>query len=538
MDQHRTASQSKRKSDPSPAQVEEVNVLLRAGQLDKAGQRIATMQAAHGQPRAVLHLVALHHQASGRFRESLTLADRLIQMPGNPIGAHVLRSMSLISLNQLREGVLAAEELYAAHSSDPRAAICLATARHFNDDPAGCLSITEAWMDRLGDDGKLNSLHSWALEMLGRSEEAERAYYHTLEVAPQQTASWMHLVKMGCDVSSDALQASLRNKSLSLRERSGAAFALGEVLKRRGEHQAAFDSFERGNRMIGVPYDPEVPALFANRMINAFTRESIERVQSISDEEASPIFILGMPRSGSSLIERILSSQGKVTSLGESRSISGLVNQLPEITGFPFPQSMNGIDRRLARKLARQYLSQDGLEGNPVHFTDKSPGNLFFIGLIFCLFPKARVIHSRRNPLDTGLSCYFNNFGPDRCLFSYSLENIKAYTEAYQRMMTHWSSVLPGRILDVDYESVVTHGEDEMRRILDFCGLEWDDSCLNFHESDQSCFTASAHQVNKPLYTGSVGVWKKYEQQLAPLLPLMQGWDDPLASPSASRHAS
>lgn len=269
--------QSGHSAVPSYVQVEQVNALLRAGHLDQAAQRIAELRSVFGQGREVLYLTALHHQASGRFQDSLVLADRLVSMPGNPMEAQILRSMCLICMNQVKAGVMVAEEVHAANPTDPKAALSVATARHFNNDPEGCLEVTEAWLGCLSSDGKLNFLRSWALEMLGRKIEAEAAYLRTIIVAPYQTLAWLHLVKMGCNVSIRNLEETLADENLSLRERSGAAFALAEVLKRRGEYPAAIEVSERGDRMI-----------------KDFNKESIESKQEPSNFEESLAFVRDM----------------------------------------------------------------------------------------------------------------------------------------------------------------------------------------------------------------------------------------------------
>ncbi|MAE47403.1 MAG: hypothetical protein CMJ86_10985 [Planctomycetes bacterium] len=277
MTQQSPVKQSGLSAVPSYVQVEQVNALLFAGHLDQAAQRIADLRGIFGQVREVLYLTALHHQASGRFQESLVLADRLVKVPGNSTEAQILRSMCLICMNEVKAGVMAAEEVHAANPHDPRAAISVATARHFNNDPEGCLEVTEAWLGRLSADGKLNYLRSRALEMLGRKIEAEAAYLRTIIVAPSQTLVWLQLVNMGCNVPIGSLRESLVDENLTLRERSWAAFALAEVFKGRGEHHAALEASERGSRLI-----------------KEFNKESIDSVQESRGFEGSPTLVRDM----------------------------------------------------------------------------------------------------------------------------------------------------------------------------------------------------------------------------------------------------
>jgi hypothetical protein len=196
-----------------------------------------------------------------------------------------------------------------------------------------------------------------------------------------------------------------------------------------------------------------------------------------------------------------------------------LTSSLPELlqTPVPYPKAAELIDASNAKRVADHYLAalrERGLKADRV--VDKMPLNFLRVGLIATLLPNARIIHTRRDPMDTCVSCYFQHFARG-FHFSYDLANLGRYYREYERLMAHWHTVLPGRILDVQYETLIADQEAGIRKIIEFCGLEWDARCLAFHETDRQVRTASFWQVRQPLYASSVGRWRHYEKHLGPL---------------------
>jgi hypothetical protein len=236
------------------------------------------------------------------------------------------------------------------------------------------------------------------------------------------------------------------------------------------------------------------------------------------------IFILGMPRSGSTLIEQILASHRNVVAGGELRTLTQAIKSCCDRTGASFPQAAQGWTEDDFNWIGTNYLRQlgalasDSAKPGPVHrVTDKKPGNFRNVGLIRLLFPNARIIHTRRNPVDTCLSCFSLLF--ETIEFSYDLRELGRRYRAYDRLMAHWNSVLPaGSMLEVDYEKVVDDTEFEVRRLLTFCGLDWHPDCLAFHQTSRSVRTASAAQVRQPIYRSSVKRWRPSDGRLRPLL--------------------
>jgi len=231
------------------------------------------------------------------------------------------------------------------------------------------------------------------------------------------------------------------------------------------------------------------------------------------------ILITGMPRSGTSLVEQVLDCHNSVCGAGELMEIGNAVAEIGFRVDAPVPsiEQFKSVGRDFLNRISEDYLAKlESLSLAEDRVTDKMPGNFMWLGLIQLLFPRARIIHTRRNPLDTCLSCYFTDFNGVH-EYAYDLEDLGHYYCEYDRIMRHWHDVLDIQLLEVDYEELVTDLEGVSRRMLEFCELNWDAKVLDFHNSGRLANTASYLQVRNPIYTSSIGKWKRYDSHLAPL---------------------
>lgn len=310
---------------------------------------------------------------------------------------------------------------------------------------------------------------------------------------------------------------------LPLTKRPYIHFALAKALEDCGDHPSAFAHLTIGNtiKRRQVPYDEQSVRQRFRQVAARFDRSLIERLSGDGDSSAAPIFVVGMPRSGSTLIEQILASHPQVCGAGELRDFE-IAEQIVFTAGsrpVAFPEYVPGIDSAALRRLAQIYLSRlPALGEGQLRVVDKALPNFTKIGLIRLILPNARIIHTMRDPVDTCLSCYSKLFTLGQP-FTYDLAELGRYYRMYTEMMSHWRSVLPqGAMLEVSYEDVVDDLEGQARRLLDYCGLPWDDRCLSFHTSGGVVRTASVAQVRQPLFRTSLQRWRKYEANLGPLL--------------------
>ena len=319
----------------------------------------------------------------------------------------------------------------------------------------------------------------------------------------------------------EAAAAAARNSGLSLPDKKAIAlhFALGKGYDDSGDHAKAFPHFLEGCRLkrATFDYDAQEVSRHFDAVMRAFDRTTLERLRGSGEASPVPIFVLGMPRSGTTLTEQIIASHPDVHGAGELPDLLAIAQRT--LGGEAFPQNMQALDRAQLTAWGADYVA--GLQQRAPqarHITDKMPANFFVVGLIHLMLPNARIIHVNRNPVDTCLSCFTRLFNRKQNQ-TYDLAELGRYYVDYARLMAHWRNVLPaGAFLEVRYEDIVADQEAQARRMLAYCGLEWDDACLDFHKHKRSIRTASVTQVRQPIYSSSVERWRAYEKFLGPLL--------------------
>ena len=325
-----------------------------------------------------------------------------------------------------------------------------------------------------------------------------------------------------CNESIDRLNKILRSNGLTHDLRQKLQFALGSAYDKMHLYDKAFEAYTAGNRLIKITYDPAESQKVLDRYIKLWGRDLLKSLRTAgrSEKKPQPVFIVGMPRSGTSLLEHMLASHPLVTACGEQQLITNLTAALPSLlkTATTYPECIREAEKESFPVMAEWYLDEIGriLNADSIIATDKAPLNFWHLGFVQLLFPDAKILHCVRNPLDCSLSNYFQNF-TGRLSWASDLASLGDYFRKYQRLMQHWNAVLDVGILDVRYENMVTRAEETCREVLDFCGLPWDDRCLRHHETDRPVVTASYGQVFKPLYNTSIDRWKNYDQHLAQL---------------------
>jgi tetratricopeptide (TPR) repeat protein len=366
------------------------------------------------------------------------------------------------------------------------------------------------------------------LKEQGRFDEAVAHYGHAIALKPDYGEAHLSRAEIKSfqpgDADLEALQTLAQRADLPADKAPYIHFALAKALDDVGDYCRAFEHLRTGNRLKRhqIHYDEKSALELFERVSSVFDSSLFERFGQAGDPSSRPIFILGMPRSGSTLLEQILAGHPQIHAAGEVTALEqmewgGIFNSSdPPLS---YPESIPKLDREAFRRFGQTYLSRlPKVSPEKLRIVDKLPGNFLRIGLIRLILPNARIIHTVRNPIDTCLSCYSKlfTFG---LYFTYDLAELGRYYRAYSNLMDHWRSVLPREsILDVSYEDVVDDLEGQARRLIDYCGLPWDDRCLNFHETGRHVKTASSVQVRRPLYRTSVERWRRYEAGLRPLL--------------------
>jgi tetratricopeptide (TPR) repeat protein len=366
-----------------------------------------------------------------------------------------------------------------------------------------------------------------ALKTLGRQQEAIDSYRTAAEVSPSFGDAYWSLANLKTYRLTDDEITSMRGAeaaaSTRLVDRYHLCFALGKAFEDRCAYAESFGFYERGNALkkAEIRYRPQPIERAARLQATVCTREFLAARQGVGCDRRDPIFIVGLPRAGSTLLEQILASHSKVEGTMELADIPRLVHQLQgrghDELNPPYPGVLAELTPDQFRRFGEKYIADTQVyrTGKPM-FIDKMPNNFRHLGLIHLILPNARFIDARREPM----ACCFSNFkqlfasGQE---FTYSIDDIARYYRSYVELMDHWDAVLPGRILRVQYEDVVADLEGNVRRLLDFCGLEFEPACVEFHKTERSIRTASSEQVRRPIFKEGLDQWRHFEPWLGPL---------------------
>jgi predicted Zn-dependent protease len=403
--------------------------------------------------------------------------------------------------------------------------------------------IHEQMLSEFPDNELLWLYYGHTHRVAGRLAEAVAAYRQSTQLKPQFGEAWFSLANLKTVRFSDediaAMQAQAARADLDDESRMHFEFALGKALEDQRVFTASFEHYARGNalRRARVLYEPEGFTRSVQRACALYTPEFFAARAGSGNPAPDPIFIVGLPRSGSTLLEQILASHSQVEGTRELPDIPGFALELGvlERAGKPptYPASVARLDREQLTALGDRYLAQarpHRVLGRP-RFVDKMPANLNHVGLIHLILPNAKIIDARRAPL----ACCFANFKQhfqSGVWFTYSLEDLGRYYRDYVHLMSHFDRVLPGRVHRVQYEDLVADLEGEVRRLLTYCGLPFEEQCLRFYETERVVQTVSSDQVRKPLYADAVDQWRNFEPWLG---PLKEALGDVASPPEAAR---
>lgn len=367
-----------------------------------------------------------------------------------------------------------------------------------------------------------------ALKECGQTDEAAQSYREALATEPASALAHKHLSYLVSHETPDgeirAMEALYARENIPSHDKMLLGFGLGKAYADLGEPDKAVDYFTSANRLkrAEYTYDPEDDAAVFKRIKAAYTPALFSRYASSGITDTTPIFILGMPRSGTSLVEQILASHPRVFGAGELKTLGKIAARftLDEMAAAALEET-EGVTAAF-KKAGEDYIREIRQISEAGFITDKMPHNFMQIGLIKLILPDARIIHCTRDSMDTCFSIYKHLFDGDDPLdvplkYAYDMDELGRFYNLYTDMMRHWHETLPGWIYDISYETLVADQAPETQKLLEFCGLPWDDACLSFHKTQRPVATASFSQVRQPIYTDSIGLWKAYAPHLAPL---------------------
>ena len=309
------------------------------------------------------------------------------------------------------------------------------------------------------------------------------------------------------------------NGDMSDIERSQMHFALGKAYEVKKDFDKSFKNYYEGNKVKKglIKYSSDDTTDNTKRILEFFNQENIQNLAKSSTSDRDPIFVLGMPRSGSTLVDQIISSHSKVDGTQELPNIIKIAAELNTNNQKNYPEVLRELDDSKLSKLGKDYISETAWARNSApFFIDKMPNNFIHIGLIKTILPNAKIIDTRRDPMDTCFSCFKQFFARGQ-LFTYSLEDLGNYYTDYIRAMNHWHNIYGKDIFTVHYDNVINKTEETIRELIDYCNLPFEQECLEFYKSSRPVKTPSAEQVRQPIYKSGLNYWKNYEEHLLPL---------------------
>jgi tetratricopeptide (TPR) repeat protein len=482
----------------------------------------------HPSDVAAIRMLAEVAARIGRYADARNLLERCLQLaPGFHAARHNL-AVVLHRDNKPREALEQIDCLLQAEPGSPgfrnlRAAILARIGEY-----SAALELYGQLLQQYPSQSKLWLSYGHALKTAGRQAEAVTAYRNAWRLEPAFGDACWSLANLktfrfeAADIA--AMRGQLDSAQLGHEDRLHFHFALGKAFEDGQAYADSFEHYAAGNRLrkAAVPYDPAGLSEQVRRSRALFTPEFFAARAGLGCQARDPVFIVGLPRSGSTLVEQILSSHPDVEGTMELPDVIGIVKDLSGRTRHSeptrYPEVLAGLDADDLRELGLRYLEQTRVQRKtqaPL-FIDKMPNNWAHVGLIHLMLPNARIVDARRHPL----SCCFSNFKQHFARgqnFTYSLDDLGRYYADYVALMTHFDSVLPGRVHRVIYERMVEDTETEVRRLLEYCGLPFNEACLRFYENDRAVRTASSEQVRQPINRDGIDRWRHYEQWLGPL---------------------
>lgn len=488
---------------------------------------ILTREPDHVEAARLLAGVAAHHK---RFRDAEVFLKKVLDIAPDHARAWLDLANVQREMDKFDEAVESARQVLRLAPDNAESHMAYAGAIGMTGAHEEAIEAYQRAIDMAPEKAGAICAMAHHQKTIGHQGDAIASYRRAIAVKPDHAEAYWSLANLKTfrfdDDEVAAIQKLLRDESLPDVSRAQLHNALGLELEARKDYPSAFRNFEECNsiRRLSESYDPVETQTTCDRIIELFDSEFIAKNAGVPAPDVTPILVVGLPRSGSTLIEQILASHSQVDGTHELGDLARAVQSVRrgKSRRSRFPEALAEINREDWQSIGEEYLRRTELfrSGAP-SFVDKNPNNFIYVGVLKLALPNARIINARRHPLDSCFGSFKQLFASGQP-FTYDMTELGEYYLQYQRLMDHWHAVLPGFVLDANYEDVVSDLDGQVARLLDFCGLPSEEACLRFHETDRAVKTASSEQVRRPIYSSSVNLWRNYESHLDELIQILK----------------
>ncbi len=511
-------------STPHPELVE-ASRLLRDGKQGKAESIVRDLLKKHPADVSAIKMLADIGVKMGQLKDAGNLLQRCLELAPNFHSARHSYAIVLMRRQQPETAIEEAEKLLAQEPDNPNFLTLKAYILNRIGDQSGALEIYARVLKHYPNQARAQMSYGHTLHAVGRLDESIEAYKKCISLSPEVGEAYWSLANLKTFRFSDGdienMRAQVTTEGGDADDQSHLAFSLGKALEDRKEYDEAFKFYKRGNaiRRVAHRHNVKVNVLDSLRQVRALPGAFFEQRKGWGCRAPDPIFIVGLPRAGSTLLEQILASHSQIEGTAELMDIIAISRKLGdkkrENPAGKYPEVLAELTQDQVRELGESYLETTRIQrttDSPL-FIDKMPNNFLHIGLINLILPDSKIIDARRHPMGGCFSGFKQLFARGQT-FTYDLEDIGKYYRDYVRVMDHWDSVLPGRVHRVQYEEMVADTDTQIRALLDYCELEFEEQCLRFYETDRAIRTPSAEQVRKPIYKEGLEQWRNFEAHL------------------------
>ena len=513
-------------STPHPELVEAAR-LLREGKLGKAERIARDLLKRHPADVSAIRVLADIGIKLGQWQDASHLLERCLELAPDFHAARHSYTMALMRLQKPEAALHEAEKLLAQEPSNPNFLTLKASVLNRIGDQPGALEIYEKVLKNYPNQARAQMSYGHTLKTVGKLDEAIEAYKNCIRLSPEVGEAYWSLANLKTfrfsDEDIDNMRKQVTTEGGDADDQSHLAFALGKALEDRSAYDESFKFYRRGNaiRRLEHRHNFKVNVLESIRQVRALPGAFFEQRKGWGCQTPDPIFVVGLPRAGSTLLEQILASHSQVEGTSELQDIIGISRKLGarsrENQSGKYPEILAEMTADQFRELGESYLETTRIQRTDTpFFIDKMPNNFRHIGLIHLILPNSKIIDARRHPMGGCFSGFKQLFAHGQT-FTYGLEDIGKYYRDYVKVMDHWDAALPGRVHRVQYEEMVTDTEAQIRALLDYCELDFEEQCLRFYETDRAIRTPSAEQVRKPIYKEGLEQWRNFEAHLDPL---------------------